>query len=78
MTNSADPDQPTDLDLQFAKTGRVVFSKRRVNSIDCAVKFEINLKKKKKKKKKKNTRSSPIKYVYFELVCGLCNKTRSP
>ena len=35
MTNSADPDQlalqkPTDLDLQFAKTGHVVFSKRRV------------------------------------------------
>ena len=33
MINSADPDQkPTDLDLHcFAKTGHVMFSKRRVN-----------------------------------------------
>ena len=32
MTNSADPDQlATDLDLQFAQAGHVVFSKRRVN-----------------------------------------------
>ena len=41
MTNTADPDQlaseisrllqkPTDLDLQFAKTGHAVFSKRSV------------------------------------------------
>ena len=33
MTNSADPDQLADLDLQFAKTGHVVFSKRRVKRL---------------------------------------------
>ena len=37
MTNSADPVQkPADLDLQIAKTGQVIFSKKRVKSVGLA------------------------------------------